>query len=97
MKLKDLFPAEIVTNVPRITMTGNELIQVEQHRGLITCLEDEVAFKTSLGVLSVKGKGLQFRHYSAQDAAITGEIMDVCLREDSADERRFAILSYPGS
>ena len=29
------FPREVVSSVPKVTATGNEMVLVEQHRGLV--------------------------------------------------------------
>lgn len=77
----EIFPREVTSNVPRITLTGLELLHVEQHRGLIAYSPDEIIFRTSVGMLQVKGGELGFRLYTAGEALVTGRIDSVCVAQ----------------
>lgn len=79
MHEKSLFPPELTANIPRIVMTGSELVHVEQHKGLMSYQQDEIALKTGIGLLKLRGKDMRFRLYSADEAIICGEIDCVCL------------------
>lgn len=81
MKGEGLFPRELTADIPRITMTGNELIQIEQHRGLMAYQQEDIALLTGTGMLRIQGKALKFRLYSATEAIISGEIDSVSLGE----------------
>lgn len=76
-----LFSPELTSDIPRIVMTGKKLILVEQHRGLVSYQQDEVSLKTSIGLLKLQGTELRFRHYTATEAVICGEITHVFLME----------------
>lgn len=69
-----LFPKEVTSHVPRMTLTGQELLHVEQHQGLLAYQPEEIRFRTSVGMLIVTGQSLRFRMYSAGEAIISGEI-----------------------
>ena len=73
------FPREIVSDVPRVTATGNEAVLVEQHKGLIAYQPDEVVFRTAQGLLTVRGSGLCFKRYAAGEALLTGCIEGISL------------------
>lgn len=77
MLQQELFPREVTTSVPRITLTGCELLHVEQHRGLLVCQEEEIVFATACGRLAVRGKRLSFRLYTASEAMIAGDIAQI--------------------
>ncbi len=70
----ELFPREVTSNVPRITLTGRELLHVEQHRGLIAYTPEEIVLRTASGLLTATGAELRFTLYSAGEARITGKI-----------------------
>ena len=76
---KEIFPQEVVSRVPRITLTGGGRLQVEQHQGLVGYQQEEVLFRTACGVLRVTGGGLRFQAYSAGDALLVGRIDSVTL------------------
>lgn len=69
-----VFPAEVTSTLPYIVLTGSSLVQVEQHQGLMSYQQDEIILRTSVGLLKLKGRELRFRHYSAREATISGEI-----------------------
>lgn len=77
MTVDELFPKEVTSAVPRMTLTGQERLHVEQHRGLIAYQQEEIRFRTACGQLQVLGQGLRFRLYTAAEAIITGRIDSV--------------------
>lgn len=74
-----LFPPEVTSRVPYIVLTGNNLVQVEQHQGLLSYQQDQITLKTSVGLLKLQGKELRFRRYTAHEATISGEIEGISL------------------
>lgn len=72
-----LFPREVTSNVPRITMTGRERLHIEQHRGLIDYAPDGIVMRTASGLLRIEGSGMLFSLYSEAEAVVTGEIVSV--------------------
>lgn len=79
---QELFPKEVTGRVPRITMTGDELLQVEQHKGLIGYQPEEICFRTVCGTLRVTGEGLRFRRYASEEAVIAGHIRKVSIEPE---------------
>lgn len=80
----ELFPQEVISHVPRITLTGTGKLQVEQHQGLIGYQQEEVLFRTVCGTLRVTGNALHFQAYSAGDALLVGRIDSVTLEEEGS-------------
>lgn len=72
-----LFPKEVVSHVPRITLTGHERLHIEQHRGLIDYAPENIVLRTSVGLLRVAGAGMVFTLYSAGEAIVVGQIDSV--------------------
>lgn len=81
MHMGSLFSPELMSDIPRIVLTGNKLVMIEQHRGLVSYQPDEIVMKTSIGHLKLQGSQLRFRHYSGTEAVIHGEIDHVYLME----------------
>ncbi len=73
----ELFPREVTSNVPRITLTGHERLHVEQHKGLIDYAPENIVLRTSVGLMRVSGAGMRFSLYTASEALITGRIDSV--------------------
>lgn len=79
MEKGELFPKEVVSDMPRVTMTGNERVHVEQHKGLIAYQPEEVVFRVAAGRLTVTGKELRFRRYTSGEAILTGHVDGVAI------------------
>ena len=86
MRWHDLFPAEVVHDIPRVTLTGCTDVLVEQHHGLVVYREDEIIFSTASGQLRINGEHLGFATYSAVNAQIRGKIFSIAL--DHSQEAR---------
>lgn len=77
----ELFPREVTSNVPRITLTGHERLHVEQHRGLIDYEPENIVLRTSCGLMRVAGAGLSFSLYTEGEALIMGRIDSVSFQQ----------------
>lgn len=77
----ELFPREVILNVPRITLTGHERLHIEQHRGLIDYDPENIVLRTSCGLMRIAGAGMHFSLYSAGEALITGRIDSVSFQQ----------------
>lgn len=76
-----LFPAEVVKDVPRVTLTGSDSVYVEQHKGLAAYQPEEVVFRTGSGTLRIGGSELRLKRYTACDAVITGQVKTVVIEK----------------
>ena len=70
--LESIFPSEVTGNAARITVTGTQSVQVEQHRGLVCYRAEEAAFRTADGMVRITGQQLDLRAYTAEEAMVTG-------------------------
>ena len=77
----ELFPKDVTSNVPRITLVGCERLHVEQHSGLIDYDSDHIVLRTARGLMCVTGAGMRFNLYTAGEAMIIGRIDSVAFRE----------------
>lgn len=77
----ELFPREVTSNVPRITLTGHERLHVEQHKGLIDYEPENIVLRTACGLMRVAGAGMRFSLYTAGEALITGRIDSVSFQQ----------------
>lgn len=79
MREEGIFPLELTSNLPKITMLGSQQVRIEQHKGLVIYQEDEVALQTSAGLLKLHGNNLSFAMYTSGEALITGQIDGISL------------------
>ena len=70
----ELFPREVTSDVPRLTLTGHERLHVEQHKGLVDYTPEAIALRTACGLLRIDGAGMRFVTYTAVEAVIVGRI-----------------------
>lgn len=78
----ELFPKEVTGKAPKMTLTGDEMLYVEQHRGLVGYQPEEICFRTACGMLKVTGERLRFRRYTADEAVVTGSIRNVGIQPE---------------
>lgn len=76
----ELFPREVTSGVPRVTLTGHERLHIEQHRGLIDYAPENIVLRTSCGLMRISGAGMCFSLYTAGEALITGRIDSVAFQ-----------------
>ena len=69
-----LFPKEVISDVPCITLTGHERVHVEQHKGLVDYAPEAIAMRTACGLMRIDGAGMRFVIYTAAEAVIVGRI-----------------------
>ena len=79
MHKEGLFPLELTSDLPKITMLGSQQVRIEQHKGLVVYQDDEVALQTSAGILKLHGNHLSFAMYTSGEALITGQIDGISL------------------
>ncbi len=70
-------PREIVSNLPLISMTGAEILCVENFKGIIEFVDDRVRINTASGVLKIEGKRLLLKEVTSESLTITGAITKV--------------------
>ncbi len=68
------FPEEVITKLPRVVVYGNTRLLIEQHEGIVTYQQDMICFQSVLGIITIRGQGLEIMKYGWQDAMIKGNI-----------------------
>lgn len=77
-------PADVLLDLPRITMLGTQEVHIENHHGLLHCARDRVRLRTSEGEVEVSGRRLRLALLLPEEVWIEGMIESV------------AMLSRPG-
>lgn len=80
----ELFPREVTSNLPYVSLTGHERLHVEQHQGLLDYAPDSILLRTSCGLMRIDGAGMRFAMYNAGEATITGHIDSVSFQTREA-------------
>ena len=56
-------PEDVLMGWPKLVWYGRRRLIVEQHKGILAYEAGIIRLKTSCGILSVEGAGLQISHY----------------------------------
>lgn len=71
---ESFFPPELLTGIPKLTLTGDKQVFIEQHRGLVAYQEDEIVLNTSIGLMKLHGSNLCIASYSSGETLVNGKI-----------------------
>jgi sporulation protein YqfC len=75
-------PADVMMDLPRITMIGQIHIYIENHRGLITFSDTEIRLLLKQGQLLVKGDSFVIRTILPEEILLEGKISQVMYLEE---------------
>ena len=80
-RIADFFnlPAEVLAGMPKITLTGDNRLHIENHRGLIEYSSNLIAISAGRLMLTVKGGGLELVSMNSEQLLITGKITGIDL------------------
>lgn len=67
-------PQDVLLDVPKITVLGETKIWVENHSGLLECDTDKIKMNTSLGTITVFGRGFILVKLLPTELAAEGHI-----------------------
>lgn len=70
-------PADVILEMPRITIIGRIHIYIENHQGLATYTENELKLKTNKGYVQIKGSSFVLKMMLPKEILLEGEISDV--------------------
>ncbi|KPB05303.1 MULTISPECIES: sporulation protein YqfC [Bacillaceae] len=75
-------PADVMMDLPRITMIGQIHIYIENHRGLLTFTDKEIRLLLKQGQLLVKGESFVIRTILPEEILLEGKISQVMYLEE---------------
>jgi sporulation protein YqfC len=74
-------PEDLITDVPRITITGRSHLSVENHLGIISFSEKELILSTHLGELQVLGDSFVLETIMDEEIDLAGSISEIRFRK----------------
>lgn len=76
VKAAEIFdlPGEAAVGVPRVTITGQRQVHIENHRGLLEYGPGEIAVNTAAMTVKLRGRGLEISAMSDLEMVVTGTI-----------------------
>ncbi|QFT89899.1 YabP family protein [Bacillus sp. THAF10] len=75
-------PADVMMDLPRITMIGQIHIYIENHRGLLTFSDTELRLLLKQGQLLVKGDSFVIKTILPEEILLEGKINQVMYLEE---------------
>ena len=65
-------PAEIVMDIPKIIITGNKEITIENHKGIMIFERDKIKINTNMSPVEIKGHDFEILYIAASTITIKG-------------------------
>jgi sporulation protein YqfC len=72
-KLLD-FPYDVVMDVPKITITGDLTVHIENHRGIVEYMPDKIRINSKLGLIHIYGTEMMIKEIIPERILIEGNI-----------------------
>lgn len=70
-------PAEIINDLPKVTLLGNKEINIENFIGLIEYTPQKIRINTKSGMLVIEGAGLEANKMTLESIYIRGTILQI--------------------
>ena len=70
-------PADVVAGVPRMEIVGDGEFRMENHRGILSCAEDEIHISGGIYLVKISGRELEVRAMTGLEVLVTGKIFSV--------------------
>lgn len=70
-------PADAVAGLPRIELTGDRELRMENHKGILTYGKEEIHVSGGKIVVRITGEDLELKAMNASELLITGKIAAV--------------------
>lgn len=72
-------PVDVALDMAKIVISGNSLVNAENHKGIKEYSETKITFQSSAGLIEVHGKKLMLAALTGEELQIEGEIEAVIL------------------
>nr|WP_284703725.1 sporulation protein YqfC [Clostridium swellfunianum] len=70
-------PRDVILNIPKITITGNNEIIVENHKGVILFEEKEIRINSNVGLIAIYGSGFEILFMGGSTLTVSGKFKSV--------------------
>ncbi len=75
-KLSDI-PPEIISNIPKILITGNYTLSIENHKGIVFYSENSIIINFKKGKLNIEGNNINIDLINNEVIMLKGNIEQV--------------------
>ena len=70
-------PEDVLFGLPRVVLRGNTSLLLENHKGVLEYSDNLIRLRTSIGTLSIFGKGMSLIRMGKHDLMLRGTIGSV--------------------
>ncbi|MBS5937170.1 sporulation protein YqfC [Clostridium sartagoforme] len=70
-------PKDVVLNLPKITIIGNNEITIENHKGIILFERDIIKINTKVKVINIQGENFEILYIGDSTITISGRFKSV--------------------
>ncbi len=70
-------PGSLVTNLPRIEISGGRQMLIEQHKGIIEYSPSEISVNAASGIIKIRGDGLELKAMTETRLLVSGLILSL--------------------
>lgn len=70
-------PGDVIAGLPRIELTGNRELRMENHKGILAYGTQEIHVSGGKLIVKIRGDELELRAMNASELRITGTILGV--------------------
>ena len=67
-------PTEVISNVPKITVTGFDEVLIENFKGILEYEDYFARISTSIGIININGFNLKLNQMTDDDILVSGRI-----------------------
>lgn len=70
-------PKDVIMNIPRLTVSGDKEIYIENHKGILQYTDTEIRVSTHMGIVHICGRSLVLERIRLEDILISGTFTSV--------------------
>ena len=70
-------PADVIAGVPRMELVGDSEFRMENHKGILSCGDEEIHVSGGIYLVKLSGKELEVRAMTGVELVVTGKIQSI--------------------
>lgn len=70
-------PADVIAGVPRMELVGDSEFRMENHKGILSCGDEEIHVSGGIYLVKITGEGLEVRAMTGVELLVTGKIQSI--------------------
>lgn len=70
-------PEDVVINIPKITITGNNEVSIENHKGIKYFQQDKIKINSKIGEIVLEGEKLNIIYMSKTTIVLNGNFTGI--------------------